>query len=532
MRSNKLSIFLLLTMVFGFKASAQNFEITALGNFPYSNISNSQKLSDVWGHEINGVELALVGLWDGFSVLDISDPANISELERIPGPPSVWRDIKTYGNYAYVSHDFVDASSTEEAIGILILDLTTAGQPNPDYVTFNYGGYINTVHNIYIDENGVLYLFGSDFNQGGAAMFDLTEDEMAPVFLGMYDGTYLHDGYVRGDTLWGGAINDGDVRIIDVSDKENPIELASFFTPNFFSHNCWPSDDGKYLFTSDEVSDATFAAYDVSDLSNIEFMSSIQSSFSTDVIPHNAHFFDNFIVNSFYRDGLQIVDVSRPEMMVEVGRYDSSPNFVGNGFNGAWGAYPYLPSGNALISDMEEGLYVVQPSYKRASFYEGLILDITDSLPLANVELIFNGDTVVTDINGDFLFGQRENGLFNASATKAAYSDNLFQVSTIEGQTTLDTIYMTPVGFGIAELEKMVDVYPNPAKDQIFIDAGSLELNRYRIYVPNGVQVVENELIGETSHQKIDLSGLSTGIYILELETAEKQLLHKRFVKK
>jgi hypothetical protein len=30
-------------------------------------------------------------------------------------------------------------------------------------------------------------------------------------------------------------------------------------------------------------------------------------------------------------------------------------------YQGAWGAYPYLPSGNVLVSDMQNGLFVLDP---------------------------------------------------------------------------------------------------------------------------------------------------------------------------
>ena len=66
-----------------------------------------------------------------------------------------------------------------------------------------------SAHNIYIDEKGVLYVFGANFGNGGAMMFDLTEDPESPIYLGNYAGSYFHDAMVRGDTLWGGAIYNG-----------------------------------------------------------------------------------------------------------------------------------------------------------------------------------------------------------------------------------------------------------------------------------------------------------------------------------
>lgn len=509
---------------------AQNFEISALGLFSYNDIQNSQKLNDVWGYADAGKEYALVGLWDGFSVLDITDPVNIIEKTRISGPSSIWRDIKTWDHYAYVSHDVVASSSIDTAVGILIVDLNTLDSATVDYTTFNYSGNMNRVHNIYIDENGILYAFGADYGVGGALMFDLMDNEMAPSYVGEYDSTYLHDGFARGDTLWGNSLFEGEFLILDLEDKMNPELLGSHTTPNTFTHNCWPSDDNKYLFTTDEVTNGSIAAYDVSDVNDIEFQSSIQSSFSEFTIPHNTHFYDNFIVNSYYRDGLQIVDVSRPEMMVEVGRYDSSPNYMGSGFNGAWGTYPFLPSTRVLISDMEEGLSIVQPSYQRAAFYEGVVVDLATNLILDSVAIVLNADTLLSGFNGDFLFGQRELGLFDVTASLSGYEDHAAQISMVEGQTLLDTIFMEPVGFGISELAQNMDLYPNPAKDVLYISVNDFDHTGYTIYSLDGkiVQTTTNLM----SANGIDISQLAAGVYLLELENQAGIKVNKKFTKK
>ena len=65
---------------------------------------------------------------------------------------------------------------------------------------------------------------------------------------------------VRGDTLWGAAVYEGYFFALDISNPYNPKifndSLAFHQTPNIFTHNCWISDDGNYLFTTDEKSGA------------------------------------------------------------------------------------------------------------------------------------------------------------------------------------------------------------------------------------------------------------------------------------
>ena len=61
-----------------------------------------------------------------------------------------------------------------------------------------------------------------------------------------------------------------------------------------------------------------------------------------DVIPHNSHFINDYIVTSYYRDGVTVHDVANKGNMVEVGNFDTSPSFSGDGFNGCWGVYPLV----------------------------------------------------------------------------------------------------------------------------------------------------------------------------------------------
>ena len=72
-------------------------------------------------------------------------------------------------------------------------------------------------------------------------------------------------------------------------------------------------------------------------------------------MPHNAFFMDDYIINSYYTTGIQIFDVKSKGNIVNVGHFDTSPNFSGPGSNGCWGVYPYLPSGLIIASDIENG---------------------------------------------------------------------------------------------------------------------------------------------------------------------------------
>lgn len=425
----KRSLFLVafLSMISG--AFAQ-LNITQLSNLTYN-----EDLSDVWGwHDGNGKEYALVGAHNGFSVVDITDPANPNEIHYEAGKSSIWRDIKTWNNYAYVT--------TEGGGGLLIIDLSVL--PIDTLATYYTGtNYpFQSAHNLYIDENGIAYIFGSNYSEGGAIMLDLTQDPMAPVEVGLFDTYYVHDGVVRGDTLWASCINDGIQTAIDVSNKANPVLMASWATPSDFAHNCWISDDGKYLFTTDEKEYAYIGAYDVSNLSNVVEVDRWQSNPGSGVIPHNVHFMNDYIITSYYNDGITINDVSDPSIMVEVGNFDTSPDYAGNdagGFHGAWGAYPWLPSGIILAADIENGLFVLQPTYTRASYLKGTVMEEGTSNIIGNaqVEIIGYGVVDQTDVTGNYGTGIPESGTYKVVYSALGFISDTVTINFSTGNTVI-----------------------------------------------------------------------------------------------
>ena len=310
-----------------------------------------ETINDVWGYSINNNEYALVGTNEGFSVIDITVPDLPVEMFFIEGQNTTWRDIKTWENYAYIVCDNCND-------GLLIVDLDDmSGQ-----TYFTNTDFFNKAHNIFIDENGYLYAFGG--NPYGVMILNLNNDPTNPTIEGSNDTFYLHDGMVKSDTLWGASTSSGEFIIYDVSDKSNPIIMSSHPTPGGMTHNCWISNDGNTLFTTQEYSGGYIRSYDVSDIYDIEMLDQIQSwSQFTDVVPHNTHVIGNYLVTSYYTDGITIIDASDPSNLIEVAYFDTSPQYQGDGFFGCWGAYPYLPSGLILATDRQNGLHVLSTPY-------------------------------------------------------------------------------------------------------------------------------------------------------------------------
>ncbi|HIO72821.1 MAG TPA: choice-of-anchor B family protein, partial [Flavobacteriales bacterium] len=398
----------------------------------------SESLSDIWGYADGTKEYALVGVYDGFSIVDVTNPAQPVELHFITGPGTIWRDIKVWGQYAYVVN--------EESDGLLIVDLS--GLPTTETHTWWTGGSLNftTAHNIYIDENGYAYLMGVP-QDNGYYVLDLNTNPTNPTHLGTFDQAYVHDGFVRGDTMWAALISNGTFAVIDVSDKSNPDNiLATNASPTNFCHNTWMSDDNNYLFTTDELSGAWIGAFDVSDLTNIQQVDVYRSNPGSGVIPHNAFVLGDFVLISYYTDGVVVLDVTNPGNIVEVANYDTSP-FSGDGFDGCWGIYPYLPSGNILATDISEGLFVLGNNYSQACYIEGTVTDSSTNFPLnaADIEILLTPAQTITAITGFYATGVASSGIYTVEVRKPGYqTKTITGLSLSNGVTTTLNVQLVP----------------------------------------------------------------------------------------
>lgn len=523
-------IFLLITLFSATLLTHAQDEVELLGQLSYN-----QELSDVWGYvDEEGNEYALVGVYNGFSVVDVTDPANPEEIYFKSGAQSIWRDIKTWGDYAYVSN--------ESFGGVLIVDLS----PLPDgeittTTSFSGSSYpFDRAHNLYIDELGKMYIFGADNGSGGAIICNVSENPMNPQELGRFDTYYFHDGMARGDTLWGAAIYQGLLTAVDVSNPTNPSIMGTVSTPGQFAHNCWVSIDGTHVFTTDEISDGYIGAYNVEDLGNMFETDRIQSSPGENVIPHNTHVRNDFLITSYYTDGIVIHDAINPENITEVGSFDTSPNYSGSGFNGAWGAYPFLPSGNILASDIQEGLYILGFNFVRAAFVQGVVTDSLTGDPLFNVNVNVMETELETQtiFDGSYEFAATFSGSFDIQFIKDNYQSKIIEdVEFVQGEiVNLDVELVSNISVSVDEpnLAEDVKIYPNPSAAlftiQYPINQASTGNFHVSVYNAMGSKVAEfkpEALSGEISFG----SALNPGIYFIHLDNGQSNDV-RRVVKK
>ena len=463
-------ILLVLLMLPYLLLAQSSLNLGLIGSYEWS----TTKGSDIWGwvDPVDGGEYALVGLKDGFSCVNVSNPTNPVEMFYISDINSIWRDVKTWGDYAYVT--------TEADAGLLIVDLTDmSGNTYWHVSNFTHPTTGNSVeftaaHNLYIDENGICYIFGASSANGGspsdgAIFLDVAANATAPHYLGEWDDHYIHDGMVRGDTMYAGCIFAGELFVVDVSNKSNPFNLGTHSTPNAFTHNAWISDDGDFVFTTDEKSDAYLAAYDITDCSNIQEVDRIQSNPGSLSIPHNAHVDGNFLITSYYRDGTTVHDITHPNNMIQVAYYDSYSG-SGDGFDGCWGTYPFFPSGIIISSEINSSanqsakLMIYERGFTQACYLEGNVTDASNgnNLSGASVNIL---NTVLPNNSSSNLLGKYISGTATAATydvvfSKPGYLTDTLSVTLTNGAVTiLDAALLPAIAFNTGGM--VVDVAGN-----------------------------------------------------------------------
>ena len=360
--------------------------------FPCNNITLMSSMSlqelgassanDIWGWTSPNTnkEYAIIGLNNGYAFVDISDPSTPIKIGNLPTSSgnSDWGDVKVNDNYAYL---------VSEASGhhIQVFDLLQLdGIDNPPIIFDDEHYSLVTIgngncHNIVIDEeSNFAYSVGTrSLCSGGLVAFDLS-NPANPSFAGCFsaDG-YSHDAVCfvyRGiDTEHIGkqiciGFNENTYTIVDMTDKTNPIQIARAGYGNVrYTHQGWITDDHRYLLLNDEgdergagVNTSTYI-FNLSDLDNPSYIDTYTGSSTS--IDHNLYVKGSYVYEANYAEGLRILDITdiANGNLNEVAYFDFYPSHNNASFISVWSSYPYFKSGNVVVSDFEEGLYVVQP---------------------------------------------------------------------------------------------------------------------------------------------------------------------------
>jgi len=369
--------------------------VDLLAFLPIHDIGGSRgvEVNDVWGwtDPTTNKEYALVGRNNGTSFVDVTNPSRPVYLGNLPlttgARAAIWRDIKTYQNYAYV---VADGAGNH---GMQVFDLTQlrevrAGAPRTFQPVMTYT-HIASAHNIVINEqSGFAYAVGANGGGetcgGGLHMIDIRTPTQ-PSFAGCFADTatgqrhtgYSHDAqcvmYHGPDQRYNGheiclGSNENAISIADVTDKSHPVAISNATYPNAsYTHQGWLTEDQRYFYLDDELDELSGKVpgtrtliWDLSDLRDPVLAGEYNSGIKS--IDHNLYVRGNYLYEANYTSGLRVLDITDRVHPREVGFLDTQsaePDAIT--FAGAWSNYPFFRSGTVLVSSIEDGLFVVRP---------------------------------------------------------------------------------------------------------------------------------------------------------------------------
>tara|TARA_B100000963_G_scaffold355180_1_gene372957 strand:- start:1355 stop:2836 length:1482 start_codon:yes stop_codon:yes gene_type:complete len=407
--------------------------------YPCSNLSlyahltpedlGGKQVNDIWGwFDIEtSKEYALVGLTDGVSFVDVTNPNqpivvgklvesdlpskyNSFTLNDFPAcnlglgssttakmvtQGSAWRDMKVFNDHMFVVSD-------AQIHGVQVFDLTRLRTFKDQFLIFEEDALytkLGNAHNIAINEaTGFGYAVGvtqadtcGSRNSTGLHIINLNEPKV-PSFAGCYtDSTtefnsaysvgigYIHDTqcliyngpddrYKNNELCFSSA--EGAVVITDVSDKSNPKTLSSTSHPDMgYSHQGWLTEDNQYFLMNDELDEMNFGRttktyiWNVANINDPVFLG--YHTHNTNSIDHNLFVHGDYLMQSNYSSGLRIFNLLdvHNASLNEVAYFDSEPSNNDANYSGSWSNYPYLPSGILIISDIRNGLFILRPDY-------------------------------------------------------------------------------------------------------------------------------------------------------------------------
>ncbi len=316
-------------------------------------VNGADIYGDVWGEG----DYAYVGSFKskGVFIIDVSDPANPSLVSTyIPSRGCCkFKDVKVYDGVGYFAAD--------DGNGMYIVDVSTPATPTLLAQITSFEGGFDFVHNSSMLGN---YLYLADGFTNTVKVFDVSlpaspffvRDIFTPNFGSVHDVTALGTRLYVSDIFYGADY------IYDISAiGTSAPPLLGTVPSGAASHSSWASSDGTILVTAQEIDDGKVQIWNISIPASPVLLSTIdRTSLGIDASsPHNPVLFsDTLLFVSWYEAGVVGIDISDPSNPIKVGQFDThDDNFFG--FDGNWGVYPFLGLDRVLLSDLQDGLYVV-----------------------------------------------------------------------------------------------------------------------------------------------------------------------------
>jgi len=340
----------------------QSNGVTLLANLTVADLGSSAA-NDCWGYTSpSGREYAIAGLYDRTAWVEITNPSSPVIVASHPGPGSSWHDPKVFEDFCYVV--------SEGGQGIQVFDMSNIDSGVVTYVGDVTAGGATNSHNVVIDEDsGYLYRVGTG---SGTLIYDLNSSKSNPPLVGTWTGPYIHDAQVHaytsgpaaGKQILYGCIEGSGMQVLDVTNKSAIVSLGITSWPLVgYSHQCWLSEDLKYLYLNDEFDESTFGiptttiVFEVSDPANAFVANTFDNG--NPAVGHNGYVNGDLLYEANYTSGMRVFDLAAdPLDPPEIAWFDTDPSGDATVTTALWSVYPFFPSGIVIGTDTTAGLFV------------------------------------------------------------------------------------------------------------------------------------------------------------------------------
>ena len=339
----------------------------------------SRYSSDHWEHGTT----AYTGTWgcrnvpggacgDALLVWDISGSGSPVLVDSVIVDARVVNDIKVSadGRRGILTHEH----SNDMQNGITLLDLADPRRPQV-IGRFAAPDLSPGVHNVWIEGDYAYLVVDGSSAASGLRVLDISDPSAPHIVASFYGGTsFLHDVYVR-DGLAFLSHWDAGLIILDVGNgirggsPTSPREVSRIRIPGYLVHNAWYWPDAGYVFLGDEINlPGRVRIVNVHDLSNPVEVASIAR---TGAAPHNFWIDEERGIGYFawYEAGVQAFDLTGELLgsLERQGRFIAGSGYATGGAcvatqqQCAWA--PQLHNGKVYVSDMNTGLWMLEPLF-------------------------------------------------------------------------------------------------------------------------------------------------------------------------
>ncbi len=471
--------------------------VPAAGNpIRYSEVTGCGSLAAIAGWGFNGSARNAY-------LYDVGIPTSPQLLAVVPSDGSVY-DLQIHGRYLYLAaqnQGYIDVFDIINPAAPVLVNRFQPISPAISPHTFWVSG-----RELYIADNFA----------PGIVVLDITNKKNF-VRKGVINNGFgrSHDNTVIRGKLYAAFIfTPAGLWLAEVKNPTSPRNIAAVFYPGAGTHNAWPTEDERYVLTTDEVGQTAHNVkiWDTQQAGGLNLVATYETRPGATV--HNVYVRGRYAYMSYYCDGIRIIDINDPAKPVEIAAYDLNGATPCGGYASTWGMYPY--SKYIYASDMSLGLHIFEFDQHPPANLTGNVRDAATGAAIAGAYVYFPEEYATTrsESSGRYEIPWFKNGEVRVAAEALGYlADTLVATLSANAATQLD-FFLRKAGTMVARTEQpknllpqdfcLLPSYPNPFSAELLSGTNNAIQIAYRLPRQAAVQVDITNMLGQRVIRLVD----------------------------